>query len=366
MIPKVVFRSILLKDIPCRAAILIKQEMLSKGGEAAVSRDTIYGEGTTDVLLSGTLKQYQLLMPKLKKQPFGLKGLALEIEALLQAIEPANHQVKLAGGGQLELGKRTLIMGILNTTPDSFSDGGRYLEPSAAIAHARQMVQEGADIIDIGGASSRPGGEIASAEEEMKRILPVVEKLAGEEDIIISIDTFRAEVARAALEAGAHIINDIGRLQLDPELPEVLAQYQAPVILMHNRMQFNSELPYQDLIADIITELKASMDQARQAGIDEEQIIIDPGIGFGKTREENLHIVRALKDFRSLGRPVLLGASRKTFIGKTLDLPVEERLEGSLAVVVMAVMNQADIVRVHDVKESVRAARMADAVIRHG
>lgn len=365
MIPKSLFRTIKLKKVPCKAANLLKQEMLSKGGEAAVCRDTIYGEGETDVLLSGTVKQFGLLLDKLKQQPFGLKTIAADLEAILNALEPRPKKVRLTRGRELELGRRTLIMGILNTTPDSFSDGGRYLKPEAALEHARQMIEDGADIIDVGGASSRPGAEIAGASEEIQRIIPVVEKLARE-DIIISIDTFRADVARAALEAGAHLINDIGRLQMDPGLADVLAQYQAPVVLMHNRMQFNQEISYEDLVADIIVELDESIRQAKQAGLTEEQIIIDPGIGFGKTQEQNLGIVKNLKSFQSQGLPILVGASRKRFIGAALELPVEERMEGSLAILVMSIMNGADIIRVHDVKESVRAARMTDAVIHNG
>lgn len=365
MAPKGVFRSLKLKNVSCRAANLLKQEMLSKGGEAAVCRSAIYGDGTTDVLLTGTLKQYDLLLDKLQRQPFGLKALAADIAQILKALEPQQRQIRLTRHKQLELGQRTIIMGILNTTPDSFSDGGRYFTPGAALDRARQMMEEGADIIDIGGASSRPGAEIAGAEEEMRRIMPVVEKLAGE-DVIISIDTFRAAVARCALEAGAHLINDIGRLQMDPDLTAVLAEHQAPVVLMHNRMQFNHDLPYQDLMADIITELDESVQQARQAGLGQDQIIVDPGIGFGKTAEQNLQIIKNLKSLQGLGLPVLAGASRKSFIGQTLGLPVDERMEASLAVLVMAVMNGADIVRVHDVKESVRAARMADAVIYNG
>lgn len=365
MAPKEVFRCIKLKKISCPAANLIKQEMLAKGGEAAVSRNTIYGEGLTDMLLSGTLRQYALLLDKLKQEPFGLKEIAADIEFILNSLEPAVKKVRLTGGRELELGKRTLIMGILNVTPDSFSDGGKYLQPEAAAAHAREMVAEGADIIDIGGASSRPGTQIAGEEEEIKRIMPVVEKLAGE-NVVISIDTFRARVARAALEAGAHIINDIGRLQLDPGLAGVLAEYKAPVVLMDNRMQLDSGKPYEDLIADITADLGKSIEQAVQAGVGEDQIIIDPGVGFGKTLTENLEIIKQLQAFKSLGKPVLLGVSRKSFMGQVLDLPVEERLEASLAVLVMGIMNGADILRVHDVRASVRAARMADAVMHNG
>ncbi len=361
MIPKAVFRCIKLKDIPSRAANLIKQEMLAKGGEAAVAKSAVIGEGSSDVLLMGTLKQYYLLTEKLKLQPFGLRQVAIEIEAILMALESSDSSIKLAHGKELELGKRTQIMGILNVTPDSFSDGGRYLDIDKAVQHALEMRAEGADIIDVGGASSRPDSAMASAEEELSRILPVVKKLA-QEDIIISIDTFRAEVARQALDNGAHLINDIGSLHMDAGLVKVLAEWQAPVVLMHNRMQINCGQPYSDLIADIIAELNNSIETAVEAGLAREQIIIDPGVGFGKTLAENRLLIKRLRDFKSMGLPLLLGTSRKSFIGHTLDLEVDERLEGSLATVAMAIMNGADIVRVHDVKASKRIAIMTDAV----
>ncbi len=361
MIPKAVFRCIKLKDIESRAANLIKQEMLAKGGEAAVAKNAVNGEGTSDVLLMGTLKQYRLLTEKLARQPFGLKKVGAEIEAILQNMESPGWSIELANGKTLAIGKDTLIMGILNVTPDSFSDGGCYFDPDQAVRHALEMQAEGADIIDIGGASSRPDSTMASAEEELERILPVIKRLS-KEDLVISVDTFRAEVARQALDNGAHLVNDIGALKLDAGLLNVLVDWQAPVVLMHNRMQLNQGLPYTDLIADIIEELKISIEGAELAGLSRDKIIIDPGISFGKSPAENRLIVKRLQDFKSLGLPILFGSSRKTFIGKTLDLDVDERLEASLATVVMAIMNGANIVRVHDVKASKRVAMMTDAV----
>lgn len=363
MLPKAVYRCIKLKKIPSKLALIIKQEMLSKGGEAAIKRDALSLEGSTDILLMGNLKHYRLLIEKLKVQPFGLKELAAEIQNILDGLQLAERNIRLFDGKSLKLDGQPLIMGILNVTPDSFSDGGRYFEAEKAVERALEMVAEGADIIDIGGASSRPNSEMIDEEEEMDRVLPVLERLA-EENIILSVDTFRANVARASLEKGAHIINDIGRLQMDPALLAVLVDYQAPVVLMHNRMQFNQNQPYEDLIAEIIIELQESIAQAETAGLDKEKIIIDPGIGFGKNVFENRVIIKRLWEFKSLGRPLLLGASRKTFIGQTLDLEVNERLEGSLAVVAMGVMNGADIIRVHDVKESKRMALMTSAVVR--
>lgn len=363
LLPKSRFYCIKLKNISSQAANIIKQEMLSKGGEAAVSRQTVTCQGYGDVLLMGTLKQYRLLGRKLKVQPFGLKKVAGEIDKILAAAEKQEQILNLPQGKSLKLGERTLIMGILNITPDSFSDGGRYINPDRAVERAREMAAEGADIIDIGAASSRPDSLIAGEEEELERLLPVVDKLAAE-DMILSVDTFRGRVAEACLTRGVHIINDIGSLQLDDNMLPVLVKYGAPAVLMHNRLQLRQGEPYQDLIADIISELEEAIGQAIEAGLPEDRIIIDPGIGFGKTAAENRVLLKRLACFRSLGKPILLGASRKRFIGETLNLEVGERLEGSLAAVAVGVMNGADIVRVHDVKASRQVAAMVDAVIK--
>ncbi len=361
MIPKAVFRCIKLKNISHRAANILKQEMLSKGGEAAVSRQAASGEGASDVLLLGTLRHYTLLLEKLKLQPFGLRAVADDIENILKSLEEPADRLSLAQGQTIELGKRTLIMGILNVTPDSFSDAGKFLDHEKAFAHARTMQAEGADIIDVGGASSRPDATIASEEEELARIIPLVKKLA-DAGMIISVDTFRAEVARQALEHGAHLINDIGSLQMDPKLLNVLVEWQAPVVLMHNRLQLRRHEPYENLIDDIAEELAQSARKAEQAGLEPGKIVLDPGLGFGKTPAQNRLIIKHLQDFKSLGRPLLIGGSRKSFIGATLELDVNERLEGSLAVMAAAIMNGADIVRVHDVQKSCRLARMMDAI----
>lgn len=364
--PKAVFRCIKLKDIPCRWANVIKQEMLSKGGEAAVSRESLYAKGDTDILLMGTVKHYRMLVEKLQAQPAALKKLGTEIKIILDNLEPNQFTMKLPRGKTLEFGHKTHIMGILNITPDSFSDSGQYYEEEKAFARALEMVEQGADIIDIGGASTRPDSQIVGAQEELARVINLVKRLSRE-DVIISIDTFRAVVARESLAAGAHIINDIGRLQLDKELLPVLAEFQAPVILMHNRLQFKQGLPYQDLVTDIITELEESIAEGINGGLNPGQIIIDPGLGFGKDMQQNIILLNRLKDFKSLGKPILIGASRKSFIGKLLDVEVADRLEGTLAVTAISIMNGADIIRVHDVEENVKVARLTDAVVHaHG
>jgi dihydropteroate synthase len=282
-------------------------------------------------------------------------------DSIISVHEDRVAYMQLAHGRSLELGKKTLIMGILNVTPDSFSDGGRFFNPNYAVEHALQMVEDGADIIDVGGASSRPNSIMVDENEELRRILPVVKKLA-EKDVLLSVDTFRARVAEEALAQGAHLINDIGSFEMDPELLKVLCRWQVPVVLMHNRMQVKPGEVYDDLIADIMMDLEQSIAKAVAAGLKEELIIIDPGLGFGKNPGENRLLIKRLRDFRKMGRPILIGASRKNFIGKTLNLEIDERLEGSLAIVAISIMNGADIVRVHDVKESARVARMTDAV----
>lgn len=264
-----------------------------------------------------------------------------------------------AGPYQLDFSQKTYVMGILNVTPDSFSDGGKHNTLDRAIDHAARMVAEGADIIDIGGESTRPGFQPISAEEELERVLPVVEALATRFDLPLSIDTYKAKVAKAALEHGAHIINDIWGAKADSQMAQVAAETGAPIILMHNR----KEATYQDLIRDMLNDLFESIHLVRQAGVREDKIILDPGIGFGKTYEHNVEIMRQLERFTSLGYPVLLGTSRKSMIGYALELPVGERLEGTIATVCQGISKGCAVVRVHDVKEHVRAVKMMDLMV---
>jgi dihydropteroate synthase len=268
------------------------------------------------------------------------------------------------GAHEFRWGSRTYVMGIVNVTPDSFSGDG-VMDLDAAVSQARQMEQDGADLIDIGAESTRPetwSGPGLSADQELARVIPVVDRVAATVSVPISIDTYKASVAEQAMRAGATVVNDVWGLRRDAAMAGVVARASVPVILMHNKPGGG----YRDLIGEIAQSLLESVALARASGIADDHIIIDPGIGFGKTREENLEIVRRLPELRSIGFPLLIGPSRKSFIGKTLDLPANERLEGTAAAVALSIAGGADIVRVHDVKPMVRVARMADAIARAG
>lgn len=270
-------------------------------------------------------------------------------------------------GKQLVFGQRTLIMGVLNVTPDSFSENGRYFEVDSAIAHAKSMVKDGADIIDIGGESSRPGALSISANEELARILPVVEALASEIPVPISIDTCKAHVARLTLQAGAHIVNDISALNGDSDMASVVSEMHAGLVLMHmkgNPRTMQHAPAYQNVTSEICLFFQGRIEEAEKNGIHPDCILIDPGIGFGKTTEHNLEILRRLRDFQPLNKPILIGTSNKSFIGKILDLPVNDRMEGTAATVAWAIAQGADVVRVHNVKAMRRVAQMTDAIYR--
>lgn len=265
------------------------------------------------------------------------------------------------GEQDLVLGNKTLIMGILNITPDSFSDGGRYAAREAAIDHAKRMVAEGADIIDIGGESTRPGSEKVTVEEELHRVIPIIEALREEVNVPLSIDTYKAEVARQALGAGAHIINDVWGGMADPDMAVVAAEKQCPIIVTHNR----NDMDYGHFMNDVIADVKEMIRALKDKGVEDSQIVLDPGIGFAKNYEHNLIMMKYLHDFTSLGYPVLLGTSRKTFIRRTLDLPVDDVVEGTAATVVWGIAQGCDIVRVHDVHSIKRTVKMADAIARN-
>ena len=264
------------------------------------------------------------------------------------------------GKRQFAWGTRTFVMGIINVTPDSFSGDGVGTDTKAAVAQGLRFTTEGADILDVGGESTRPGFEGISADEEMRRVLPVIERLSRQVDTPVSIDTSKAEVAAAALEAGAVMLNDVWGLRHDPQIAGVSARFGVPAVVMHNQR----DRPFRDVIGDIRDGLEASIALATAAGVPRERLIVDPGFGFGWKEEHNLEMLRRLRELRALGLSILVGTSRKSTIGAVLGLPVEERLFGTAASVALAIANGADIVRVHDVKEMMQVRRVADAIVR--
>lgn len=355
-----------LEGIPSRTVNLLKQEMLLVSAYAAIKKEVAsFVVSKSDILLIGTEAHYNKVIPKLRHQPFSLPHLSGELEQILKNIKRERFILSL-GDKQLDLAKKVAIMGILNLAPDSFYDGGRYTQKKKALVRVEEMVSHGANLIDIGGESTRPGATKVSTEEELRRIIPIVGKIKELFEIPVSVDTYKAQIAQEAIEAGADMINDISGLRFDPEMKYVVAKYKVPLVLMHIKgtpgdMQNN---PYYDsLLGEIVSYLRESIVIAKEAGIDEERIVIDPGIGFGKSVRHNLEIINKLSELKSLGRPILIGVSRKSFIGNVLNLPLQERLEGSLAATCLAVTQGARIVRTHDVKETRRAIDLTQAII---
>jgi len=267
--------------------------------------------------------------------------------------------VTRCGNMEFRWGERTYVMGIVNVDPDSFSGDG-LRDAETAISQARRFVSEGADIIDVGGESTRPNAGSISVDEELRRVIPVMERLAGELPVPLSIDTYKSEVARRAIAAGAMMVNDVWELKRDPRIARVAAEANVPLVISQNQR----DSKFQDFFPEFIASLKKSIQVALDAGVDWDNIIIDPGVGFGKTPEQNVEIVRRLAELKVLGRPILLGTSRKSFIGHVLDLPVDQRLEGTAATVAIGIANGADMVRVHDVAQMVRVVKMSDAIVR--
>ncbi len=267
------------------------------------------------------------------------------------------------GNREFQVTNAVHVMGILNVTPDSFSDGGKYAEPDKALFHVEEMIKDGADIIDVGGESTKPGSDYSlEAEKEIERVVPVIEQIKARFDIPVSLDTYHSKTARAGIAAGADMINDIWGLKFDPEMAGVIAETGVVCCLVHNR----KEAVYQNYLKDIVLDMAASIHLAEQAGIANDKIILDPGIGFGKTYEQSLATIKGLEEFHMFGYPVLMGASRKSVIGTTLDLSVEDRVEGTIATSVIGVMKGCAFIRVHDVKENVRAIRMTEAILHAG
>ena len=368
MAPKAVFKAIKIKDIGVVAANILKQDMLSRGGEVATSSATIdHSEKKTDVILLGTVFQYQSLAERLKSQQFGLPKIGEELLRLIRRDE--NCPSPILG---MEFGKKTYLMGILNVTPDSFSDGGKYIRIEDAVAHAKQMIEDGAYIIDVGGESTRPGAAGISVAEEIKRVGPVIGAIHElpihkQHRSIISIDTRKASVAEAAIKAGAGMINDVSGLRYDKRMADVAAQHKVPVIIMHSKGEpstMQNDPRYEDLISEILLFFEESIKIAVKAGVKEDVMILDPGIGFGKTFDHNIEILRRLEEFRCFGRPLCIGVSRKSFIGKITGEEAPKRQDGSLAASVLAISKKVDIIRIHDTDRAANAAMVADAITR--
>jgi dihydropteroate synthase len=368
MLPKAVFCLLRMNSVSSIAANILKQQMLSLGGDAAVSRDSLTGRRkATDCLLIGSLSQLNRLEQKLKLQPFGLKNIARDLSCALDNYQKDEFVIQLPRQ-RLNLRRgRCYLMGILNLTPDSFSgDGLHGLSVNEIVDAAQKLAQDGADIIDIGGESSRPGAKAVPLKEELNRVIPVIKALAKKIKAPLSVDTRKPEVAREALDCGAQIINDITGLS-NARMSRVVSKYDAAVVIMHmrgNPRTMQSNPVYGCVIDEILEYLKAALKRAADAGIKNEKMIIDPGIGFGKTAEHNLEIIRNLRDFKVLGRPILAGPSRKSFIGKVLNTPPGDRVFGTVSACILAANNGAKIVRVHDVKQVKQALKVSETINR--
>ena len=360
-----------LLEVRTPAANILKQEMLAAGGDAVVPTGCIVNaDKYVDVLLLGTLKQYKLLLAKLEQmQYFGLKQVADELtQAVAAEQEPPALKTTLADGRVLSY-EKMCVMGILNITPDSFYEGSRVPLLDDVLTRAGLMLEHGAQILDVGGESTRPGSDSVDGQEERRRVLPVIEALRkAYPEAVLAVDTYSAETAEAAIAAGADIINDISAMEADERMLEVAVRTKAPIILMHMRgtpknMQQNCQ--YQDVVQEVAVYLAKRAQLLREQGVGADKIILDPGIGFAKDVEQNLRLMRDLKVLTSFGYPVLLAASRKSTIGAVLGgVPAEERLEGTIATSLQAVYAGAQMVRVHDVQANVRAIRMLEGILR--
>jgi dihydropteroate synthase len=361
-----IVRAVKLKGIDSREANILKCEAYASGMSAYIPDDVmLFNSAKSDILISGTIAQYTTLCYRLKNQMLSLPEIAEKIKEAIVNYDIYGRESEIKGK-KFQFNNKSYIMGILNITPDSFSDGGKYFGNSdEALRRAVQMLKDGADIIDIGAESTRPGATPVSKDEEIERVIPIIEKIAKETGAIISIDTYKSETAKEALKAGAAIVNDISGLKSDSKMAEVISDADAAVVIMHMQglpLNMQQDPQYEDVVEDIISELKESISIAKIAGIKENNIVIDPGLGFGKSISNNLEIINRLKEFKTLGYPLLIGASRKSMIGTVLNLPVDERVEGSLAAAAAAAMNGASIFRVHDVKETKRVIAMIDAI----
>lgn len=361
----VLYRLVQVGPVPNILARRLRRHFAHIGGEAAIPAGAYADPGECEIILMGRLDQFDELCRRLDLLGDELRAAGAVIRDALDRDTGLRGDF-VARQRRIPTGASTNVMGILNVTPDSFSDGGCFFDRDAAVRHGVEMWKDGADVIDVGGASSRPGADPVSAEEQKRRVIPVIGELASSTDAVISVDTTSAEVAAAAIEAGAHLVNDISALREDPEMIDVVRETGAGVILMHMRgtpKTMQEMTDYKDLQSEVWEFLAERSVWAMSKGIKRESIAIDPGIGFAKTPEQNLTILRRLGEFRSLGLPVVVGPSRKSFIGKVLDLPVEERLEGTAAATAWSVFQGAWMVRVHDVRPIIRVCKLVDAIL---
>ncbi|MEM3277927.1 MAG: dihydropteroate synthase [Thermoplasmata archaeon] len=363
MKPKAQFFIVKLEQVPIKDAIILKQESLSCGCDAALAWNVVSLKAEfTDALVFGSGKELELLIKKMKKQPFNGKKIAEEIEVAVSNFQKSEYQISTVSK-VIKIPYRR-VMGILNITPDSFSDGGKYIDPDHALERAKEIEIEGADILDIGAESTKPYSKPISIEEELNRLMPVLEAIRDQIKIPISIDTYKWQVADKALKLGADIINDVYGLK-DEAMLKVIKDFGAGVVIMHMKgtPQTMQNAPhYDDLISEISRFLKDRATTAIMNGIEPEKIMIDPGIGFGKTVEHNLSILNNLQDLKSLGFPIVVGTSKKGFIGEITGTPVERRMMGSLATALIAMHNGASVIRAHDVKETKEIIKIFESV----
>ena len=374
MLPKAINYVIKINSLPSIQANILKQEMLSLGGDVAVTRDALTGKAKqTDCLIIGSLSHYRALSEKLKKQPFGLDRLSSGLSALIANYQKDSFKLDLGRFRLTCLRGRTLICGIVNLTADSFSGDGLFrcqekkfksYDLGFILDYVCRMVEDGADMIDVGGESTRPGARPVPLREELCRTIPVIKMIAKKIKVPLSIDTYKPEVAESAIDCGASLINDISGLR-DHRMIKVAASKKCGVVIMHCKgspRTMQAKPRYGSLIEEIIAYLHKTIIRAEAGGVAKNKIIVDPGIGFGKTVSHNLQILKRLREFKVLGQPILVGPSRKSFIGKILDLPPAERLYGTISASVLAANNGADFLRVHDVKEIRQAISVADSI----
>jgi dihydropteroate synthase len=363
MLPKVFGLNMKIREVKARDANIIKQEMLSDGGDAALSRESYdLKDEKSDILLMGNLKSYSETIKKLKLQPIKeLREIAGEVGKAIKNYFSVPERFEV-NGKRFDF-SRPLVMGILNVTPNSFSDDGKFYGEDKAVEGARRMIEEGAALLDVGGESTRPGYKPVSFQEEEKRVIPIIERLRGEVEKPISIDTTKLRIAEKALRLGVEAVNDQWGLQMKGRdnrcFAKLIADHDVALVLMHNR----DNKRYGDMMYEMLSFLERGIHIAENNGVDPRKIIVDPGIGFGKDAKQNLTALARVRELKVLGKPILVGPSRKSFIGKTLGLGVGDRLEGSLAAIAYAIGQGANVVRMHDVKESVRVARLMSALM---